>query len=85
MEVPTPSPALVPVPQMEDKLVDVPSIVPRIFPGSCVSDDAGHPWCSIVGLGGGWAHPTSQWTPLPAGCTARLGLDINTGHRGADG
>ena len=80
--VPTPFPAHVPVPHMEDQLVDVPQthIVPRSF---FVGTDR-NIWCQLRGPSGvyWWRCGTThtQWTS-PPGYTARPGRDTNTGRR----
>ena len=79
--VPTPFPAHVSVPHMEDQLVEVPQthIVPRSF---FVSTD-GNIWCQLRGPSGvyWWRCGTThtQWTP-PPGYTARPGRYTNTGQ-----
>ena len=80
VEVPTPSPALAPVPQTEQELVEVPPIVPQLV-GFFASDD-GYVWRQLSGptgpTGGGWAPLTPSGPPTP-GNTARPGRCRNTG------
>ena len=76
VEVPTPSPAHVPVPCMEDQLVEVPQIVTHIVPRSFFVATDEHIWCQLRGPAGvyWWRCGTThtQWTP-PPGYTARPG------------
>ena len=80
VEVPTPSPALAPVPQTEHQLVEVPPIVPQLV-GFFAGDD-GYEWRQLSGPTGAywWRVGSShtQWA-LPPECTARPGRYRNTG------
>ena len=81
--VPTPFPAHVFVPRMEDQLVEVPQIVTHIVPRSFFVSTDGNIWCQLRGPAGvyWWRCGTThtQWTP-PPGYTARPGRDTNTGQ-----
>ena len=83
VEVPTPSPAHVPVPRMEDQLVEVPQIETHIVPRSFFVGTDEHIWCQLRGPAGvyWWRCGTThtQWTP-PPGYTARPGRYTNTGQ-----
>ena len=75
VEVPTPSPALAPVPQTEHQLLEVPPIVPQLV-GFFAGTD-GYVWRQLSGPVGGLlveggllSHPVG---PLPPGYTARPG------------
>ena len=67
VDVPSPSPAHVPVPRMEDHLVEVPQIVTHIVPQSFFVSTDGHVWSQLSGPSGvhWWRCGTShtQWTP----------------------
>ena len=67
VEVPTPSPAHVPVPRMEDQLVEVPQIETHIVPRSFFVGTDEHIWCQLRGPAGvyWWRCGTThtQWTP----------------------
>ena len=84
VDVPTPSPALAPVPQMEHQLVEVPPIVPQLVGFFAGAD--GYVWRQLSGPTGvywwrvGSSH--TQWAP-PPGYTARPGRYTNTGRRDA--
>ena len=60
--VPTPFPAHVPVPRLEDQLVEVPQIVTHIVPRSFFVSTDGYIWCQLRepagSTGGGAAPPT---------------------------
>ena len=81
--VPTPFPAHVLVPRMEDQLVEVPQIVTHIVPRSFFVSTDGYIWCQLRGPVGvyWWRCGTThtQWTP-PPGYTARPGRYTNTGQ-----
>ena len=82
VEVPTPSPALAPVPQTEHQLVEVPPIVPQLVGFFAGAD--GYVWRQLSGPTGAywWRVGSShtQWAP-PPGYTARPGRYTNTGRR----
>ena len=62
VDVPTPSPALAPVPQMEHQLVEVPPIVPQLVGFFAGAD--GYVWRQLSGpTGGGWAPLTPSGPP----------------------
>ena len=79
VDVPTPFPVHVPVPRMEDQLVEVPQIVTHIVPQSFFVSTDGHVWWAFGGLlVEVWhlPHPVD----LPPGYTARPGRYTNTGQ-----
>ena len=67
VEVPTPSPAHVPVPCTEDQLVEVPQIETHIVPRSFFVGTDEHIWCQLRGPAGvyWWRCGTThtQWEP----------------------
>ena len=76
VDMPTPSPAHVPVSRMEDQLVEVPQIVTHLVPQSFFVSTEGYVWSQLSGPSGvsWWRCGTShtQWTP-PPGYTAKPG------------
>ena len=73
VEVPTPPPAFVPVPQTEHHVVEVPPIVPQLLVGFFAGAD-GYVWRQLLGPTGAywWRVGSShtQWAP-PPGYTRR--------------
>ena len=80
VDVPTPSPAHVPVPRMEDQLVEVPQIVTHIVPQSFFASTDGYVWSQLSGPWGvyWWRCGTShtQWTPHRGTPPGQGGIEI---------
>ena len=78
VEVPTPSPALAPVPQTEHQLVEVPPIVPQLV-GFFAGDD-GYVWRQLSGPTGAcwwrWAPLTSSGPPHRGTPPGQGGIEI---------